>query len=359
MSISSVDLEPSIELQRPAAVVVSRADSAHAWDDFVASHPAATGYHLWGWRNVFERVFALRTEYLIAQRRSRVVGVLPLVLFRSWLFGRFAVSLPFVNYGGVLANDAEAADALLARATELAREGRLAHVELRHRFRQFDALPFKQHKVAMTLALPSSVDEAWTRLDRKVRNQVRKAEKSGLVIESGGRELIPSFYRVFAHNMRDLGTPVYSRRLFEEVFEQFPDAARVFLVRHQQTIVAAGISYCHRDGVEVPWASSLAAYRAMCPNNLLYWRVIEWAIDNGIRSLDFGRSTPDEGTYHFKRQWGAIPQPLFWEYALLTTDALPDQSPKNPKFAGAIDLWKRLPLVVTNALGPRIVRAIP
>ena len=258
-----------------------------------------------------------------------------------------------------MSDDEEAARALLARATEIARDSGLAHVELRHRSRQFDELPCKQHKVGMTLSLAGSVDEAWTLLDRKVRNQVRKAEKSGLVVESGGRELIPQFYGVFAQNMRDLGTPVYSRALFEEVFEQFPEAARVFLVRHESTTVAAGIAYRHRQTVEVPWASSLVAFRSMCPNNLLYWRVIEWAITEGIRTLDFGRSTPNEGTYHFKRQWGAVAEPLVWEYALVGGGVLPDQSPKNPKFAGAIGLWKRLPLTIANALGPVIIRSIP
>jgi FemAB-related protein (PEP-CTERM system-associated) len=359
MSSSSVGCQPCIELPRVAPVSVSRADSEREWDDFVTQHPAATAYHTWRWRHIFHRAFNLQTEYLIARREGDVVGVLPLVVFRSWLFGRFAVSLPFVNYGGVIASDDDSARALLGRATDVARDAGLAHVELRHQSRRYPALPCKQHKVAMTLALPASIDEAWTGLDRKVRNQVRKAEKSGLTIESGGRDLIPDFYRVFAHNMRDLGTPVYSRRLFEEVCAEFPEAARVFLVKHQQTTVAAGVTLRHRNTVEVPWASSLAAYRAMCPNNLLYWRVIEWAIDNGIPSLDFGRSTPDEGTYHFKQQWGAVPQALYWEYVLVGRPELPDQSPKNPRFSRAIAVWRRLPVGVTRAIGPLLVRNIP
>jgi FemAB-related protein (PEP-CTERM system-associated) len=359
MSTSVNQTERRAESLSVGSAVVSSAPSQQEWDDFVTPHPAASGYHLWRWRHVFDRVFALRTEYLLARRDNVVVGILPLVLFRSWLFGRFAVSLPFVNYGGVVANDEHAARALLDRAIEIAQDGALTHVELRHQARRFEPLACKQHKVAMMLRLPTSVEEAWTGLDRKVRNQVRKAEKCGLVTESGGRDLVPAFYRVFAHNMRDLGTPVYPRRLFEEVVAQFPETTRVFLVRYQHTTVAAGIVYRHGDVVEVPWASSLAAYRAFCPNNLLYWRVIEWAIESGVRVLDFGRSTRNEGTYHFKRQWGALPQPLFWEYALLRNQDLPDQSPKNPQFARAIAAWKRLPLAVANALGPLIVRSIP
>jgi serine/alanine adding enzyme len=199
----------------------------------------------------------------------------------------------------------------------------------------------------------------WSKLDRKARNQVRKARTSGLVVDRGGLELLPEFYRVFARNMRDLGTPVYPRRLFEEVFAQFPLATRVFVVRHDGAAIAAGITYGHRERLEVPWASSLAASRSMCPNNLLYWRIIEWAVHERIRLLDFGRSTPDGGTFRFKRQFGALPEPLCWEYALLSREAAPDQGPTNPRFRRAIALWKRLPVPLTNLVGPAIVRSIP
>ena len=69
---------------------------AAAWDRFVEEHPEASGYHLSAWRSIFEDVFGHRTLNLSAVREGRVAGILPLVEFRSRLFGRFAVSLPFV-----------------------------------------------------------------------------------------------------------------------------------------------------------------------------------------------------------------------------------------------------------------------
>jgi FemAB-related protein (PEP-CTERM system-associated) len=159
--------------------------------------------------------------------------------------------------------------------------------------------------------------------------------------------------------MRDLGTPVYGREFFDRVLAEFPEAARVHVVRKGDTPVAAGITYAWRDVIENPWASSLREYRALCPNNLLYWSMIEHAIANGFRTLDFGRSTPNEGTYEFKRQWGAVASPLYWEYALVSAESMPDQSPANPKFKSAIELWKRLPVPVATAIGPHIVRSIP
>lgn len=341
-------------------VTVQEAADAARWDAFVEQHVDATGYHLWAWRGVFERVFGHRTIYLIAEREGATSGVLPLVAFRSPIFGRFLVSLPFVNYGGVLAADEASANALVARAASFARELGARHVELRHRSRRFEGLAPKEHKVAMLLPLPESADALWTELDRKVRNQVRKAEKSGLAPDAAGTETVADFYQVFAQNMRDLGTPVYARRLFEEVLATFPDRARLVVIRESTTRrpVAAAFTWRWRDTVEVPWASSLREFNAMAPNNLLYWTIIQRAIGDGAGVLDFGRSTPGEGTFQFKRQWGAAPLPLCWEYDLIA-GALPDHSPKNPKFKFAIDMWRRLPLPIANALGPHIVRSIP
>ncbi len=339
-------------------MTVNIIDDHAAWNSYVGRHPDATAYHQWAWRDVFAAAFGHASVYLAAEDGPRITGVLPLVEFRSRLFGTFAVSLPFVNYGGVVADDDAAAAALSARAESLARERAWRHVELRHVRRRFVHCPAKCHKVAMWLPLVPTSEMLWSALDRKVRNQVRKAEKSGCTAEDGGAELLDDFYRVFAHNMRDLGTPVYGRRFFAEVLQAFPADTRVFVVRVGAEPVAASITLGWRDRIEVPWASSLRAHASSSPNTLLYWTMLKWAVERGYKTFDFGRSTPDEGTFHFKKQWGAQPQELAWEYLGLT-GALPDQGPKNPKFRAAIAVWQRLPVPVATALGPAIVRNIP
>jgi FemAB-related protein (PEP-CTERM system-associated) len=339
-------------------MIAVAADSDRAvWDAYVATSADAVGYHEWVWRDVFARSFGHRGIYLIAKDKAGAVrGVLPLIDIKSMLFGRTLTSLPFVNYGGVLADDDLVARALVDAAAEQARQAGARHVELRHFAQRFPDLPSKAHKVTMRLPLQTGM---WDKLDRKVRNQVRKAEKSNLTVERGGAEKLGDFYRVFSRNMRDLGTPVYARGFFEEVFRAFPERAHVVVVRLQGQPIAAGITYRTGALIEVPWASSIREHNNLCPNHLLYWHAIETAVAEGCETFDFGRSTPDEGTYKFKEQWGATPVALHWEYCLMGGGAVPDQSPKNPKFRLAIETWKRLPLWLANAAGPRIVRGIP
>ena len=362
--MSSILLTEQLPETRPASsarteVSVRVQTTEQGWSDYVEAHPAATVDHLWGWRSVFERVFGQECVYLTAQSAGRTSGVLPLVCFNSRLFGRVVVSVPYLNYGGILASDSDAAEALLDHARIVGDRFGASYVEVRNPKRWFPHLPFRQHKVRMALPLPSIADDLWKALDRKVRNQVRKAQKEALTTEAGGTDLVADFYAVFASNMRDLGTPVYSKRLFTAVFEQFPTRARIFVVRHQGQPVAAAVSIRFRDTVLVPWASSLRAYRQRCPNMLLYWTMIESAIADGVRVFDFGRSSPDAGTFQFKQQWGAVPEPQFWEYIQRPGQPIPDHGTSNGRFDIAIDVWKRLPLWLANTVGPHIVRHVP
>ena len=343
----------------PATISV-RAD-CHASDceAFVRDHPAASGYHLPAWTQLIARVFGHETTYLAADTPHGIVGVLPLVFFRSRLFGTFTVSLPFLNYGGVAADSPEAERALLDRALEETRAAGGSHLELRHTRQMFAELSPKRHKVAMILWLCDSAEKEWERLDRKVRNQVRKGEKNDLAVAIGGVELVDAFYAVFAHNMRDLGTPVYSQRFFVEVLTTFSQSSRAFVVTHRGRPVAGSIVVWHRTTAEVPWASALRSSNALSANVFLYWQMLKFCVDAGLRTFDFGRSTPNEGTFLFKRQWGAEPRELVWEYWTAPGQPVPDLNPHNPKFSAAIKLWQRLPVPVASALGPHIVRNIP
>jgi FemAB-related protein (PEP-CTERM system-associated) len=344
---------------RPSPIVVSTDASEAEWDGFVRSQPSFTGYHLWRWRRVFEYGLNHRCEYFVARRDGRVVGVLPATIVRSLLFGRVLSSLPYVNYAGVLAESPEAEAALLDAAARTVERQRLSYLLLRHRARRFPDLPARDHKVTMLLRLETSAEAMWRDLDRKVRNQIRKAEKSQVTVVTGGAELVDPFYRVFARNMRDLGTPVYGSELFTEILTTFPEDAHVHLAQVHGRTIAGAITYGYNGILEVPSASGLREYRNLCPNYALYWHMIQSAMARGLHTFDFGRSTPNDGTFQFKEQWGAEREQLWWEYALAPGAAMPALDRHDAKFKFTIEAWKRLPLGVATFLGPNIVQAVP
>ena len=330
------------------------------WNAFVKSATEAELYHPYDWRKVFEDVYGHNCIYLIARGDKReVIGVLPLVQLKSRLFGNFLVSVPCFNYCGTLAETATTRADLVSAAWRVAEKLGASHVELRHRAGLSVDLPYRDDKVSMQLALPESGGQLWKGFSSKLRAQIRRPSKEGAVCEEGGVELLGEFYSVFSRNMRDLGTPVFPKMLFREMCEKFPDKTRLFVVRIEGKACAAGITYGFRECLEIPSASALREYNRLSVNMLLYWTVLQYAIREGYRTFDFGRSTVDAGTYRFKKQWGAKPEQLHWHYCLRPGDEMPSLNPQNPKYQFAIKIWQRLPLAVANYLGPRIVRNLP
>lgn len=324
-----------------------------AWDGYVTSHVRGSHWHLSGWRQVFERAYGHRSHYLLARGRDgRVTGVLPLVHVRSPLFGSSLVSVPFLDGGGVCADRPDVATRLGDEAQSLARRLGVDALELRHGEPSGLGLPRVGAKVTCVLPLANGADETWRQLDAKVRNQVRKALSSGLTAVWGGLESLDEFYRVFAVNMRDLGSPVHARKLFAALLEEFAESARLVLVRQGSRTVAGGVCLTFRDTLLVPWASALREARALCPNNLLYWEVIRWGSEKGFRALDFGRSSPGSGTHRFKRQWGARDKSLAWERVQRQGTRGGAVDAEDGAYGWAARVWRRLPVRVATGVGP-------
>ncbi|MCC7127063.1 MAG: FemAB family PEP-CTERM system-associated protein [Acidobacteria bacterium] len=330
------------------------------WDTYVAARADATIYHLSAWRRVIHNVFGHRTHYLVASGSDgAITGVLPLARVKSRLFGDFLVSLPYVNYGGACADSPEVARELEAAAIDMARGFGVSHLELRSEAAGGTALAVQVSKVSMRLNLERDPETLWKRLGAKLRNQIRRPEREGVECRIGRHDQLDAFYDVFAANMRDLGTPVYPKALFEAVLDLFPDHASIVTIYRGRDAVAAGFLLGFRDRVEVPWASSLRAHNRIGVNVHLYWQMLKFCCERGYAVFDFGRSSPDSGPYQFKQQWGAQPVPLHWRHWVPEGRDLPAVNPQNPRFQQAIRIWQHLPVPLTRLLGPAIVRNIP
>jgi serine/alanine adding enzyme len=331
------------------------------WDRFVMEASDSTCYHLSGWKNVIEKSFGHKTYYLFAEDGDgQIHGILPLVNLNSFLFGNFMISMPYFNYGGICADREEAAAELLDAAIDIAEKQKAAHIELRHSLPMKPEMPSKTSKVSMRLKLTEDTDELWKSFSSKLRSQIRRPAKEGMHASLGGEEKLDDFYSVFAANMRDLGTPVYGKYFFRNILGEFPESTRICVVHTKAgKAVASGFLVGFKQTLEIPWASSLKSHNSYSPNMLLYWTSIKYACESGHHTFDFGRSTPGEGTFRFKEQWGSEPVQLYWNYWLRNGGAMPELNPHNPKYRLAISVWRKLPLSLTKLLGPSIVRNLP
>jgi serine/alanine adding enzyme len=332
---------------------------AQAWQEFVEQHEECSNYHRWGWKQVIENSFSWPTFYLLAEAAGRVQGILPLVWQKSRLFGSFLTSLPYLNCGGVVAESQDAKEALVAEAIAMAKTKGAQYLELRQRFNPGLNLPTKTHKVAMVLPVEPTSEAMWAALPHKVRTDIRKSMKTGLDAEFGGPEFLGIFYEVFAKNMRDLGTPVYGRKFFLEIFKAFPKESHICVVRHQGKPIAVSFLSEYGGTIEALWSSSLYEFSHLKPNMFLYWSILCFAGQKGLRVFDFGRSSIGSGTHRFKKQWGSREVLLHWVYWVPDGAALPELNTENPRYRLAIRLWQKLPVSVTKLIGPPIVKRLP
>jgi FemAB-related protein (PEP-CTERM system-associated) len=303
--------------------------------------------------------------------RDRIVGILNLVRLKHPIFGHSLISLPFFDFSGILADNPEAAAALVGEAVSWGEKLKVGEIELRNLERlEWDSMTgadgfcaksrvrTQSNKVRMVLELPDSADALMKSFKSKLRSQIRRPQKEGIRACLGGLELLKDFYDVFATNMRDLGSPVHSKRFIETTLKVFPENARLVVVYKEKRPLACSLIFGFKDTLENPWASSLRRYGRLSPNMLLYWTMLEYACENGYRRFDFGRSSPEEGTFKFKQQWGAEPVPLYWQHIAIKSKTSGASISDDARFQLASEIWKRLPLRVTTAIGPRIRKHI-
>ncbi|QDU36082.1 FemAB family protein [Maioricimonas rarisocia] len=343
-----------------ATVEVHRAPEESAWNDYLYNRrPDAPLYHRPEWERVYG-VYRLPVHRLAAIRDGEIVGILPLVEQRSRIFGQQLTSLPWFDAAGTIADDDQARQALVDAAMELTASRKVSWAHLREENETNLSPHVRTDKVLMRLQLPDDSDTLWSALKASVRNQVRKSEKSGLTVQSGGRELLDDFYRVYSHNMRDLGSPAHSRKLFDAVCENFSDDVRLFVVYGESEPVGGGLTIANGQRLEIPWASSLRKYNRLCVNHGMYWQILSYACDSGFQWFHFGRSTVDSGPWRFKKQWGSEAVPLYWYY-LSRDDAVAKAAAEPPqeRFGWGTRLWQRLPVPLSRLIGPRFIAKIP
>ena len=335
-------------------------DYEKKWDEYVYSSSECTMYHLLGWKRVLEKEFQFKSYYFLAiSEKNHVEGILPLFLMRDILGKRYFVSNPFSNFAGVCANSDEVRRGLIEKACEIAKQENVQYIEFRHLGKKKQpSFRSKESFVNFLLTLNSDLDQMWKKLSSRNRGKVRKAGREGLKVDVG-KQYLPAFYSIFTKNLRRLGTPVFSISFFESLIEEFPEHIDLFVLNLNSKTVSAMFMFKFRDTIAEPWVSSLAEYNRIYVNNFLYWKAIEYAYEKGFKVFDFGRSTEGTGTYNFKKQWGAIPVPLYYEYFLNRAKSIPKVDAVDNKYQFVIDVWKKLPLAITNFVGPKVVKYLP
>ena len=322
------------------------------WETFVESCPEATFFHRFGWKKVIEEAFGHRIYLLLAECEGTIEGILPLGEIRSRFFGHSLISTPFCVYGGVAATTERARRLLTERACELANECGVQYLELRNREERNSDWQRKDLYVTFRKEIDPDPEKNLLAIPRKQRAMVRKGIAANL--ESVIDDDIERFFRAYSESVRNLGTPVFSKRYFRLLKETFGNDCELLTVVRDNELVASVMSFYFRDEVLPYYGGGKGIARDYKGNDFMYWEVMKRACQQGVRWFDYGRSKKGTGSYRFKTHWGFEPEPLHYEVKVLRGAEIPEVNPLNPKYAKFIAIWKRLPLSIANRIGPLI-----
>ena len=334
------------------------ADAAHVarWEAFVEACPEATFFHRAAWRMVLADAFGHRPYFLYAEANGEIRGVLPLARQKSLLFGDALVSAPFCVYGGAAATEPDARTALEEAAVQLGERLGVGHVEFRNLTPRRDDWVRHTSYATFRRAIAADPEQNLLEIPRKQRAEVRKGIDRGLVAHAGGEP--DACWELYARSVHRHGTPVYARRYFRDLARAFGADCEFFFVRREGRPVASLLSFYFRDEVLPYYAGSDRAGRDGEVHPFMYWSLMNHAAARGARRFDFGRSPVGSGGYAFKKNFGFEPHPLAYEYRLVRASHAPDPDPKSPRYALLVQTWRRLPLVLANAIGPWAARQI-
>ncbi len=330
-----------------------------AWEAYVLAHPDSTLFHTLRWREVIRRTFKHEDCYLVAKCDETIVGVLPMFRVSSMFFGTTLVSVPFGVYGGLLVDSEDVAEKLIAEARVIAENCGAKYVELRHLDSPLAGLEGTDLYYTFIADIPVDADGCLARIPRKARAEVRKALKDETLSFGFDDISLKDFHRLFSMNKRKLGSPLFPSSLFWHQKDVLGSDESILTVRKDGEVVAAVMSFLYKDTIMPYYSGAIPGAERFRASNYMYYRLMEWASEKGLKKFDFGRSREGTGAFSFKKHQGFEPRQLSYEYLLNTVSEVPCMNPSNPKYKMAKKVFANMPLWMAQKVGSWLVKRAP
>ena len=325
------------------------------WDDYVLSNEFSTPLQFAAWKTIFEKVYDSKTHFLLLEENGKVLGVLPLLHIKSFIAGNYLTSLP----GGLLANNDDAASLLLDYAKLLVEKNRANYLILRDgrkKWHDSELITDEEH-LNLIIHIQSDLEEVHDAMKRRVRTLVNRSLKNGLIANHGW-DLQDDFYPVYSSAMREIGTPTFGRKFFNQIHLSL----HPLTISHNGEILGGGYIAPHRNCIHCLWSGLLRDYYDLYISHFLYWEVIRYAHQKGYEKVNLGRCRRESGLYFFKKGFGGRVQPLFQQFYLKDAQKKPPigaEMEDELKYRVFTTAWRLLPHKVTEMLGPKIRKVMP
>lgn len=321
------------------------------WRDFLQHHP----HYLLHTPEYGQFVAASfpNTEFkCIAAMENGVQLILPIGLIKSQMMGNKVISVPFLEYGGFCGNPMYIEQVIAYLRGKYSKK--YSYLEIREGLPN-DVLEKHLQKVVpykrFVLALQGE-EQNWELLDKQKRKAIRKAEKSGVSVRELGKDDIDQIYQIYLKSMKQFGSPPFAKEFFVQFFSR--SLGKCFGAMHEGKLCAVLLGFTYQQQIHITIAVADKKSLEFRPHELLHWEFIKWGIRNKYTVFDFGRVREESGQFRFKQEFGGELKELAHYYDLYQLKRIPKTDPSNGKYRFAIELWKKMPLIMQRKIGPGI-----
>jgi CelD/BcsL family acetyltransferase involved in cellulose biosynthesis len=294
------------------------------WEAYVFAQKEASFFHRFVWGKILEEGGIGKRIYFLAESRDGVVGIFPAFLVHRPIPNLRC--LPLSDYGSPLVSHPKVLVYLLESLKRISIRNFCAYFSFRMpKFLKFlDAVPrdYKRELSSYGIRLNVSGNNAekiWKeKISKKRRNRIRKAIKSNIEVKLGyTAKDFPLYYKLYSETMYRKGVAPVNPKLFASIFRNLQHG-RDFLIlfaKYNGEFVAGSLAFLFRNGIYL-WSNvSCKEFLSLCPNDLLYWHLVQYACERGYDFVDFGPSSVNkDGTYLFKIQFGGEPFEIYDYY---------------------------------------------
>lgn len=285
------------------------------WDKLIREFPNKTLFHESAWLDFVTAAYSnTSVDYFEIRRGCELLGYFCATRRRKFVFSFWEGPKSCIYMAPLVHPQVEQLE-IMQLLTDACQKERIAHLALCDSHLAPEIMEgcgfVPDHHISQICSLSDGKDSVWARMYGICRTRIRKAEKSGLTVESAtDTGFIDEFYSRFTKVLAHKGKiPGYGINYVHQIFTHLGGADRLFALRvkHEGRVIAE--AYYPHDERAMYFGD--AAYDIeslpLCPNELLHWTAMQMAIERDIPIFFMGG---DPVPSRFTRKFGGTPQPV-------------------------------------------------
>lgn len=302
------------------AVDILQENEKEAYEQYILQKENTLIYASMKYRELLKELLNDKSYYLVAKKNNCIVGVLPCFLRENERYGNIINSLPFYgSTGSIICDDEEVREKILTAYYQFSKDCQCvastiitSPFEKENKWYREKTRPqFIDERIGQITFFPKGEGEESDRLlraiDGKTRNIIKKAQKSGVVVEvDNSLESMNFLYKHHVENMKRIGGLAKKKKFFELVSKIFdPDIEyNIYTAKLDDKIIASCLLLYYNNTVEYFVPVTVEGYRSYQPLSLIIFDAMKDAMLKGFKKWNWGGTwITQKGVYDFKRKW--------------------------------------------------------